>query len=690
MPNQILARKEELLDKKTREKNNNFEEENFKKSDIQNSQEENIKTNTTLEFKNEEIQKNFKHKNIKINYNKELKKEAEEIPNNTHLQTNTIEDTKNKIDDQKNTQNSLITDNRKNTNNTYLPRKSSALEIFLIFASIILAIFLICFLTFTFLNIKNTKIISNIFIQTYDVSNLTQEEAIKKINNIITSQIPEELTLKHNDYETSISTKELNIQFDTTNAVNNAYKVGRTGNLLQNDLTILQTKFQKKQFTLNLTLDIESLKKQLQDISGKLPDKVKESSYYIEGSNLILTKGETGAVVDVDKTASEIIEQIQNLNVKNNTIEIATEEKSPSALDIDSIHSELYSEAKDAYFTQNPYSIYPSENGVDFAISIDDAKAMLKEDKDEYSIPLKVLYPSVTTNMLGTEAFPNLLSQYSTSYSTKNQKRTTNLRLAANKINGTVLMPGETFSYNKVVGERTIAAGYQEAPIYVSGKVVDGLGGGICQITTTLYNAVVYANLEIVERSNHQFVPSYAPASRDATVVYGSIDFKFKNNRNYPIKILCSVQNGIANFQIYGLKTDNDYEVVISNRVTGTTSNAIYSEAYKILKQNGQVVSSTLLSQDVYKIFIIFGINIINPIIVLPIAFTSTAPAATSLAIFAFSFFSIVIISTIVSIAVFINSAEITNANKITHIIHSILLIFSNAPAIITNTIITI
>ena len=539
--------------------------------------------------------------NVKINYNKELKKEAEEIPNNTHLQTNTIEDTKNKIDDQKNTQNSLITDNRKNTNNTYLPRKSSALEIFLIFASIILAIFLICFLTFTFLNIKNTKIISNIFIQTYDVSNLTQEEAIKKINNIITSQIPEELTLKHNDYETSISTKELNIQFDTTNAVNNAYKVGRTGNLLQNDLTILQTKFQKKQFTLNLTLDIESLKKQLQDISGKLPDKVKESSYYIEGSNLILTKGETGAVVDVDKTASEIIEQIQNLNVKNNTIEIATEEKSPSALDIDSIHSELYSEAKDAYFTQNPYSIYPSENGVDFAISIDDAKAMLKEDKDEYSIPLKVLYPSVTTNMLGTEAFPNLLSQYSTSYSTKNQKRTTNLRLAANKINGTVLMPGETFSYNKVVGERTIAAGYQEAPIYVSGKVVDGLGGGICQITTTLYNAVVYANLEIVERSNHQFVPSYAPASRDATVVYGSIDFKFKNNRNYPIKILCSVQNGIANFQIYGLKTDNDYEVVISNRVTGTTSNAIYSEAYKILKQNGQVVSSTLLSQDVYK-----------------------------------------------------------------------------------------
>lgn len=547
MPNQIIANTEKVIEQETIEKNTEQE-----------------KTNSIV------------NEDITIKEETESKNNSEKItPVEEYLQISQTEEPK--------------------------QTHTTALQVILIIASIILAIFLIFFLTFTIVNTKSNKIISNIFIQNYDISNLTQEDAVKKMNNIITSQIPEEITLKHNDYETSISTKELNIQFDTTTAVNDAYKVGRTGNLLQNDLTILETKLQRKQFSLKLSLDTDTLKKQLQDISGKLPDKVKESSYYIEGSNLILTKGETGVVVDVDKTASEIIEQIQNLNVKNNSIEISTEEKSPSALDIDSIHSELYSEAKDAYFTQNPYAIFPSENGVDFAISIDEAKAMLQEDKEEYAIPLKVLYPSVTTNMLGSEAFPNLLSQYSTSYSTRDQKRTTNLRLAANKINGTVLMPGETFSYNKVVGERTIAAGYQEAPIYVSGKVVDGLGGGICQITTTLYNAVVYANLDIVERSNHQFVPSYAPASRDATVVYGSIDFKFKNNRDYPIKIVCSVQNGIANFQIYGLKTDNDYEVTISNRVTGTTSNAIYSQAYKILKQNGQVVSSTLLSQDVYK-----------------------------------------------------------------------------------------
>ena len=124
---------------------------------------------------------------------------------------------------------------------------------------------------------------------------------------------------------------------------------------------------------------------------------------------------------------------------------------------------------------------------------------------------------------------------------------------------------------------------------------------GICQITSTLYNAVVYANLEVTQRSNHQFIPSYVTASRDATVVYGSIDFQFKNNRNYPIKIMCSVSGGVAKFQIFGLKQDDDYEVEISSYETGRTSTAIYSEAYKILKKDGKVVSKELMSKGTYK-----------------------------------------------------------------------------------------
>ena len=162
-------------------------------------------------------------------------------------------------------------------------------------------------------------------------------------------------------------------------------------------------------------------------------------------------------------------------------------------------------------------------------------------------------------------------------------------------------MPGEVFSYNQVVGERSIAAGYKEAPIYVNGKVEDGLGGGICQITTTLYNAVVYANLDVIERTNHQFVPSYVGAGRDATVVYGAIDFKFKNNRNYPIKIVCSVSGGVATFQILGLRTANDYNVEIYSKITSQTANNTNSHTYKILRKNGVVVEEKLLSKDTYK-----------------------------------------------------------------------------------------
>lgn len=97
-------------------------------------------------------------------------------------------------------------------------------------------------------------------------------------------------------------------------------------------------------------------------------------------------------------------------------------------------------------------------------------------------------------------------------------------------------MPGETFSYNQVVGQRTKAAGFKEAPAYLNGKVVQEYGGGICQVSSTLYNAVLYANLEITERTNHGFKPSYVKPGLDATVSWGGPDFKFTNNRNYPIK----------------------------------------------------------------------------------------------------------------------------------------------------------
>ena len=535
-----------------------------------------IKKDAKIEKKQKDPEKNVETEKKQKELKKDAKKEQEKKENTTEFKP--IENTE-----------------EAKTN------KSDVLVIFGILLAIVILLVTVVYGTFSIMTEKSTTIAKGVYIKNIDVSGLTREQAKEKINNYISSVIPEEIKLTHNGFETSLSTSQLSIYFNTDEAVDMAYNIGKTGNIFQKNLTILQTRLSKTTIDPGFSIDMDQLKKDLEDISSKLPYKIIESSCYIDGNKLIITKGKAGKTVKVDDSAKYIKQAINDLKIENNSLELLTEDSTPKEIDLDAVYNEIHKEPVNAYYSQNPYVVHPSENGMDFSITLDEAKNMLKEEKDEYVVPLKVLYPSVTTNMIGTEAFPDLLSEFSTKYAASNKNRTTNLILAAKKINGTVLMPGETFSYNKVVGARTIQAGYKEAPIYVSGRVEDGIGGGICQITTTLYNAVVYANLDIVERSNHQFVPSYAGPSRDATVVYGAIDFKFKNNRDYPIKIACSVSGGIANFKIWGLKSDNDYEVQISSRTTGKTSTAIYSEAYKILKKNGNVVSTTLLSKDTYK-----------------------------------------------------------------------------------------
>lgn len=238
---------------------------------------------------------------------------------------------------------------------------------------------------------------------------------------------------------------------------------------------------------------------------------------------------------------------------------------------------------------------------------------------------MKITVPEKTTNDLGEEAFPNELGSYSTIYDMSNKNRSNNINLATQKIDGTVILPGETFSYNKIVGQRTIAEGYKEATAYSGGKVVQDVGGGVCQVSSTLYNAALLANLEIVKRSNHSFKTSYVPEGRDATVAWGAIDFQFKNSRSYPIKISAKTNNGVLDIRILGIKEEVEYEVKIQTKIIsnipysvtykedssleeGTEivqqkgANGCKSETYRILKDvTGKIVSQTLLSKDTYN-----------------------------------------------------------------------------------------
>ena len=150
--------------------------------------------------------------------------------------------------------------------------------------------------------------------------------------------------------------------------------------------------------------------------------------------------------------------------------------------------------------------------------------------------------------------FSQTLGSYKSNYNQGDVSRSSNVALAAKLINGTVIMPGGEFSYNGTVGKRTAEAGFKVAHVYINNEVADGLGGGICQVSSTLYCAVLYANLEVLERVNHQLPVSYVPLGQDATVDYGNIDFRFRNNTGYPLRIVAYASGGVMYASLEGYK----------------------------------------------------------------------------------------------------------------------------------------
>lgn len=177
------------------------------------------------------------------------------------------------------------------------------------------------------------------------------------------------------------------------------------------------------------------------------------------------------------------------------------------------------------------------------------------------------------------------MSTYSTNFASSASGRAANIELSTKAINGKVLMPGETFSYNEVVGERTRARGYQDAGVIVGNKVENGLGGGICQTSSTLYQAVIRSGLKSVERYNHSLTVGYLPKGFDATVSWGGPDYKFKNTYDFPIYIegYCSNRNLV--FNVYG-------DTTASNKTYDFTS-----EVYETLTPNTQTIQDPNLPE---------------------------------------------------------------------------------------------
>lgn len=478
---------------------------------------------------------------------------------------------------------------------------------------------------FALINRDNETIFSGISIQGIDVSNLTIDEAKKKVSSIIGNHISEEISLQHNDFQTVILPEQFGVSFDVDSAVEQAYYIGKSDNLIKNNYTILSLLLKNYNISPSINYDEDLLNSLIDSINAQLPDRVVNPGYSIDGTNLVITSGKDGILISSSDLKDEILSFLNDISSKNETINIPVNNVGAEPINLDAIYKDIFKLPVDASYTTNPYVVYPSSNGLDFAISMEDAKAIISNQQDEYTIPLKITYPNVTTNQIGNEAFPDLLSQFSTSFTSSGYNRSNNIILSSTKLNGLVLMPGEEFSYNQAVGQRTKAAGFRKAGAYSNGKVIQEVGGGICQVSSTLYNAVLYANLEIVERTNHYFNPGYVKAGLDATVSWGGPDFRFKNNRNYPIRIVTDTSGKKLKVYIYGLKTDDDCTVVLDPRyissvpykttyqkdpslATGETrvissgSNGCKTATYKyVYDKNGTLISSECISRDTYS-----------------------------------------------------------------------------------------
>ena len=493
--------------------------------------------------------------------------------------------------------------------------------------TIIIVILAIIFCTgFAIVNIKSNKILKNVSVMGIDISELTIDQAKQKINDNVNEKLTTEIVFKHNDQTFLLIPKQIEFTYDVDDVVNEAYLIGRNKSLIENNFTIL--KHIQGKSTDNLIPDINLNSDLLQScsdqINSQITDAVQEPSYEIDGKKLIITAGKDGYKVKQDDLKQKIITEMTNNIGNSSEIEIPFESAKCQSINIEEIHQNIYKEPVDASYTTNPFSIKASSNGLDFAISVDEAKKKISGNDETYTIPLKTLYPKVSTDDIGQEAFPDLLASYSTSYASSSSNRANNVALATSKINGIVLMPGETFSYNQTVGQRTLKAGFKEAGAYANGQVVSSVGGGICQVSSTLYNAVLRANLDIVDRSNHMFAVGYVPIGTDATVSWGAPDFKFKNSRTYPIKIVASTSGRKCYIRIFGLKENNEYDVEIQSYSTGSIpykttyitdnslgagktkviqngSNGATSVTYRILKQNGKIVSKNLISKDTYQ-----------------------------------------------------------------------------------------
>lgn len=273
---------------------------------------------------------------------------------------------------------------------------------------------------------------------------------------------------------------------------------------------------------------------------------------------------------------------------------------------VEKIDKTVASSAKNAEITfdDGMRNIIPEAPGtkVDPTNAFELIKSAVEQNQAVVTLPIVIDTPEVTAADL--QQVDTMLASYTTRFAAWRTDRTHNVRLATTSINGKLIRPGEVFSYNDTVGPRLKKNGFRDALIYVKGKMIPGTGGGICQVSSTVYNAALLSNLEILERSNHSMPVPYVPLGRDATVAYGLRDLKFKNSTSAPIYISAHIVGSRLTVGIYGSGKDKrDVRIVTTHpkqiqRPSGTVLTTV--TVYRVVRENGADSPRQRISYDRY------------------------------------------------------------------------------------------
>ena len=358
-------------------------------------------------------------------------------------------------------------------------------------------------------------------------------------------------------YETTydIPVEDVLQSVDSEQSAANAFAVGRTGNPFVRMWNVIKAAAGQNEAQIAATVDEDGLTGTLEDIASKALTEPVEPTWEIGTDTMTIYAGKPGVNFDSAAVEQVLDEKIRLMDFV--PYEVSVELSETPQIDIDKIAEQVIGDPVSATVSkEDGKTIIPEKVGVQF--DVEEARTIIGDGSAaSYEIPVTTTAAKVTAEKLEEVLFRDTLASCSTSLNEGNVPRTNNVRLASAAINGTILNPGEEFSYNNVVGERTTERGYQSAGAYSGNEIIDEVGGGVCQPSSTLYMAVLRADLEVTQRVNHSFTVAYTPLGEDATVSWGGPDFCFKNDTDYPIKILAEQSNGQLTMTIVGTKTSD-------------------------------------------------------------------------------------------------------------------------------------